>query len=220
MEAKKLFVSIKDESVRMFDNKILDLLSRVHWTVPLIFWTPVVIACVYFALFGEQSINFLSFIIYFGIGLLIWTFSEYILHRFVFHYHPTTEFGKRINFITHGVHHDYPNDSLRLVMPPALSVPLSLPFMALFYYLFGGLTGATFAAFSGLVIGYLSYDMMHYALHYAKWNNPYFVKLKHHHMFHHYKDPDNGYGVSSKLWDVVFGTRFSKDTKIESDTKN
>ena len=210
MQQKKLFVSIKDESVQMFDNKILNKLSRVHWSMPLFFWVPVVLFCFYESLF-EFHTSILSFMMYLVIGFGFWTISEYILHRFIFHYHPTSEFGKKIHFITHGVHHDYPNDSMRLVMPPALSIILSIPFLILFNYLFEGFNGISCAAFSGLVMGYLSYDMLHYAVHHAKWTNPYFVKIKHHHMFHHFQDPDNGFGVSSTIWDVVFRTLYKKD---------
>jgi sterol desaturase/sphingolipid hydroxylase (fatty acid hydroxylase superfamily) len=210
MEQKKLFVSIKDESVQMFESPILNKLSRVHWTMPLFVWVPVVFFCFYQSLFVFET-SLLDFLMYLVLGFGIWTISEYILHRFVFHYHPTSELGKKIHFITHGVHHDYPNDSMRLVMPPALSIILSIPFLVIFNYIFGGFNGASCAAFSGLVIGYLSYDMLHYAVHHAKWNNSYFVKLKHHHMFHHFQDPDNGFGVSSTVWDIVFGTLFKKD---------
>lgn len=210
MEQKKLFVSIKDESVQMFESPILNKLSRVHWTMPLFVWVPVVFFCFYQSLFVFET-SLLDFLMYLVLGFGIWTISEYILHRFVFHYHPTSELGKKIHFITHGVHHDYPNDSMRLVMPPALSIILSIPFLVIFNYIFEGFNGASCAAFSGLVIGYLSYDMLHYAVHHAKWNNSYFVKLKHHHMFHHFQDPDNGFGVSSTVWDIVFGTLFKKD---------
>jgi dihydroceramide fatty acyl 2-hydroxylase len=214
MEAQKLFVSIKDESVRMFDNKLLDKVSRVHWTTPLYVWVPVVLYCWYVSL-TTPDFGMLSFLMYFVIGVLVWTFAEYILHRFVFHYHPTTEWGKRINFVTHGVHHDYPNDSMRLVMPPSLSIPLSLPFIAMFYFSLGGFTAEAFTAFSGMVVGYLTYDMMHYALHHSKWDNQYFNSLKHNHMYHHFKEPDAGFGVSSILWDIVFRTGFEKNKSAE-----
>jgi sterol desaturase/sphingolipid hydroxylase (fatty acid hydroxylase superfamily) len=142
---------------------------------------------------------------YLFVGLVIWTLSEYFIHRFVFHYHPTSDFGKKIAFLMHGIHHDYPNDSKRLVMPPIMSILLSIPFIFIFKYAFGG-EGASYSAFSGMVIGYLCYDMLHYAVHHARWDNPLFVQLKKHHMAHHFVAPEEGFGVSNMFWDKIFKT--------------
>ena len=61
----------------------------------------------------------------FLVGVLVWTLLEYIIHRYVFHYEPKSRLGKQFHFIVHGVHHDYPNDARRLVMPPSISLPLA-----------------------------------------------------------------------------------------------
>lgn len=198
----KLFVSNKDESVRMFKNPILDAISKVHWSVPLIFWMPINIFCVYYSI-SVYQLPMLPMIGLMVAAFFVWTVAEYILHRFVFHFHPKSEFGKRILFITHGVHHDYPNDSRRLVMPPALACILAIPFVAIFYY---GLYPWHLAFFAGFNLGYLTYDMMHYAFHHAQFENGYFKRMKEHHMMHHYAEPDLGFGVSSIIWDIVFGT--------------
>lgn len=207
----KNFVSLKDETIKMFDNPFLDWCSKIHWSFPLIVWVPVVFYCWWKALFYFQF-PLLSAIGLFLVGLFIWTFSEYVLHRFVFHFHPTSEWGQKLHFVMHGVHHDYPNDSKRLVMPPILSILIAIPFFALYYYGFGG-EGATYAAFSGMVVGYLCYDMLHYAVHHAKWKNSYFENLKKAHMAHHFVHPDQVYGVSSNFWDYVFGTTLEKARK-------
>jgi len=211
MSQQKNFVSLKDETIRMFDNPFLDWCSRIHWVAPLIVWVPVVFYCLYCSLF-EFDFGVLNVLIYYALGIFIWTFSEYILHRFVFHYHPTSHFGQKLHFVMHGVHHDYPNDSKRLVMPPIMSIIIAIPFFIAYYYGFGG-GGATFSAFAGMVTGYLSYDMLHYAVHHAKWQNSYFEKLKKHHMAHHFVHPDAAYGVSNLFWDVVFGTQLEKARK-------
>ena len=70
-------------------------------------------------------------------GSLIWTLTEYWLHRLVFHWEPKFRGGDRLHFIIHGVHHDHPNDALRLVMPPAVSIPLAALFFGLFVLVFG-----------------------------------------------------------------------------------
>lgn len=206
--SEKLFVSAKDESVRIFKSDILDKMSRVHFTMPLVLYVPVVIYCLYIALAKYSNPVWLA-IILFGMGVFIWTLAEYILHRFVFHYEPTTQWGKRLHFLTHGIHHDYPNDSKRLVMVPVISIPLCVFFYTLFYYI---LTPPyVHAYFAGFVAGYLYYDMVHYALHHAQFKNKYWQKMKNYHMRHHYLEPHNGFGVSNTFWDVVFNSCFKKN---------
>jgi sterol desaturase/sphingolipid hydroxylase (fatty acid hydroxylase superfamily) len=210
----KLFVSNKDESPRIFKNSLLDLLSRVHWTAPLVVWVPFITYLLYNSL-QNTSLSLIEQVGSFVAGMFIWTLAEYVLHRFIFHYHPTSEIGKKIHFLTHGIHHDYPNDSKRLVMPPVLAIILAIPFhllyvntLGMYYYTF----------FSGFLVGYLMYDMTHYALHHLNWDNPYFRRLREHHMIHHYSDPEHGFGVSSKLWDYVFHTDFNWNKKDKEQT--
>lgn len=211
MSQQKNFVSLKDETIKIFENPFLDWCSKIHWTYPLIVWIPVLLFCFYKAYFSFQF-DVAHVVMYFLVGLVLWTISEYLLHRFVFHYHPTSAFGQRIHFLMHGVHHDYPNDSKRLVMPPIMSILISIPFFAAFYYGFDK-GGASFAAFAGMVFGYLCYDMLHYAVHHAKWQNAYFEKLKKHHMAHHFVHPEAGFGVSNMFWDVIFRTELETARK-------
>ncbi|MFN8143628.1 MAG: sterol desaturase family protein [Bacteroidia bacterium] len=201
----KNFISNKDETVRMFENSFLETFTRIHYSVPLFIFVPVIFY------FGYQSIafyhlSFLSIIGYVLFGLFVWTLTEYVLHRFVFHWQPPGKMGERIHFIFHGVHHDYPSDSKRLVMVPTVSIPLA----TLFYFLFRFLLGAPHTApfFIGFISGYLFYDMTHYAIHHYNFKSKFWLNLKHHHMLHHYKDMHNGYGVSSKIWDYIFRTTF------------
>jgi dihydroceramide fatty acyl 2-hydroxylase len=199
----KLYVSNKDESARIFKSNFLEMFTHVHWSVPIILFLPVV---AYFLWLTTQSPELGSSegVLLFLAGLFIWTLTEYLLHRFVFHYEPTTEIGKRIHFLTHGVHHDYPNDSKRLVMPPSVSIPLATLFFFFFQLLVGPV--AVFPFFAGFIFGYICYDEIHYATHHAPMKGKVGLFLKHHHVRHHYEDPDKRYGVSSPLWDHVFRT--------------
>src|SRR5882757_9373524 len=113
---KKNYVSNSSESVRMFKNGFLESLSKVHFTVPLYAFIPVILGCTYWALF-KTGLGVVNYIEMFLFGLFIWTLTEYILHRFVFHYVPKAPWALRLHFIFHGVHHDYPSDAKRLVMP-------------------------------------------------------------------------------------------------------
>jgi sterol desaturase/sphingolipid hydroxylase (fatty acid hydroxylase superfamily) len=104
----------------------------------------------------------------------------------------------------HGVHHDHPNDPMRLVMPPAASIPLAVLVVAAMWAIAGSVHAPAVA--SGFLAGYLIYDEIHYALHHhvpksrlGKW-------LRELHMRHHFQDDERGFGISAPYWDRVFGT--------------
>ncbi len=197
----KLFVSNKDETARMFKSDFLEAFSKIHWTVPLYIYVPVIGYLFYLAIF-DYKIPVLGIIGLIAGGLFIWTITEYLLHRFIFHFHTASDFGKRITFMFHGVHHDYPNDTKRLVMPPSVSIPLATGFFFLFKALLGNIFVAPF--FIGFIAGYLFYDISHYAIHHFNMHSKFWLVIKNHHMRHHYQNPEHGFGVSSPLWDIIF----------------
>ena len=203
---KKNYISNSQESVRMFKSDFLEALSKVHFFVPLIVYVPVIIYCIYKAF--ATSLGVITFFEMLAGGLFVWTFVEYILHRFIFHYMPKPKWAQRLHFIFHGVHHDYPSDAKRLVMPPSASIPLAVGF----YFLFNALLPANYVYgfFPGFIVGYLVYDISHYAIHHFNFKANFWKKIKQHHMLHHYQDPTKGYGVSSPLWDKVFRSDFIK----------
>ncbi|WP_237488186.1 sterol desaturase family protein [Hufsiella ginkgonis] len=184
----------------------MESLSKVPFYVPLIVYIPVIIWFIWKSLFS-LNLSALTFSAYVTAGFAVWSFIEYFLHRFVFHFHPTSDWAKRIHFIFHGVHHDFPNDAGRLVMPPSASLPLASLFFLLFYVILGNMA---FPLFCGFITGYLIYDMVHYALHHATFKSGFWKKLKKHHMLHHYSDDTKGYGVTSDFWDKIFRSDFIK----------
>ncbi|MCD8739529.1 sterol desaturase family protein [Mucilaginibacter roseus] len=204
---KRNFVSNSPESVRMFKNDILESLSKVSFYVPIIIFVPVIGVCTYYSLFVDDQ-PFLNFAGLFLAGLFVWTFIEYVMHRFVFHFVPKAKWALRLHFIFHGVHHDYPSDAKRLVMPPSASIPLATGFYFLFKLAFPALY--VNGLFSGFILGYLCYDISHYAIHHFNFKGSFWKKIKQHHMLHHYQDPSKGYGVSSPLWDKIFRSDFLK----------
>jgi sterol desaturase/sphingolipid hydroxylase (fatty acid hydroxylase superfamily) len=109
-----------------------------------------------------------------------------------------------MHFIIHGVHHDHPNDRLRLVMPPGASIPLAALFLGLFVLVFG--TPLAFPLFAGFIAGYLVYDYTHYWLHHFVPKSALGKRLREQHMRHHFQDHRFGFGVSSPIWDAVFRT--------------
>jgi len=189
----------------MFKSPVLDKLSRIHWSVPLFIFVPVVLYFIYRSFFVVHvSIGWIP--VLFIIGIFGWSFTEYVLHRYGFHRELPGKLGKRIHFVIHGVHHDYPNDTHRLVMVPSLSIPLAFFFYFLFWLLLG--PNLTSPLYAGFVAGYLIYDMTHYAIHHYAFKSKYWIKIKLHHMKHHYQQPDRGYGVSSSFWDAIFKSEF------------
>jgi sterol desaturase/sphingolipid hydroxylase (fatty acid hydroxylase superfamily) len=198
-----------DVSPKMFDHPFVDFFSRTHWLAVPAVYLPLVAWSVYQSqLAGAAALTIVGA---FAAGLLIWSLTEYWLHRTLFHWEPQTWWGPRFHFIAHGVHHTYHRDPYRLVMPPAVSAVLAV----LFYAMFSGL-GLLFsfafspawslAAYGGFVLGYITYDCTHYILHHWKPRGSIMKRLRAHHMNHHHNDPDRKFGVSSTLWDRVFGT--------------
>lgn len=204
---KKNYISNSTESVRIFKSNFLELFSKVHFAVPLIIYVPLIGYLIYKAFLNQISVP--DFLIFFMSGLLVWTITEYLLHRFIFHCQPTSKMGLRLHFIFHGVHHDYPKDAKRLVMPPSASIPLAILFYWLFSLFFKN-TNNLYIFFSGFITGYLCYDMIHYAIHHLNFKSNIMKNIKQHHMLHHYSDDTKGYGVSSALWDILFRSEFPK----------
>jgi sterol desaturase/sphingolipid hydroxylase (fatty acid hydroxylase superfamily) len=197
-----LYVSNKNETVRMFESDFIEFFSRVHPATPLILYLPVVSFMLYISVW-QRRLSIWAVGALFLLGILLWTLLEYLIHRYIFHYEPKTRVGQRLHYIIHGIHHDYPNDARRLVMPPSISVPLAFLFYGVFLILFGRLTPSVFA---GLVFGYVCYDMLHYATHHFPMKRGMWLWLKQYHLRHHYRDDHVGYGISSPLWDYVFRT--------------
>ena len=206
---KKNYISNSEESIRMFKSDLIENLSKVHFAVPLFIFVPAIFIFIYKAF--AAGVTLLNFGLYFIIGLAVWTITEYVMHRFIFHYHPTSEFGKKIHFIFHGVHHDYPRDKKRLVLPPSVSIPLATAF----YFLFASFLAPQllFAFFPGFLSGYLVYDMLHYAMHHHNFKSGIMKRVKQHHMLHHYQNPEKGFGVSSSLWDIILRSGFIREAK-------
>src|SRR5438477_1561136 len=157
----RLYVSNKNETVRMFESDFMEFFSHVHPATPIILYAPLIAYLLYTA-FVYKKLSVLAIAGLFVLGILAWTLLEYIIHRYVFHYEPKTRFGKLLHFIVHGVHHDYPNDASRLVMPPSISIPLAVVFWLLFAVTLVRFAPAVSAGFG---FGYVCYDSIHYAIH-------------------------------------------------------
>ena len=192
-----------EHSIRLFRNNLLEALTHVHPIVPLLFWGPIALTLLWRAV-SVHGVPPLALLPLALAGLFVWSLSEYLLHRFVFHFQATSRLGKWLVFLFHGVHHDAPRDKTRLVMPPAGAIIV----MFFLWQIFGLLIPAPwlhpFVAF--FILSYLCYDYIHYATHHFPMRHPVLHFLKVYHLQHHYGAKGLRYGVSSPLWDQVFGT--------------
>lgn len=208
-------INHSDEPIRLFDSDALEFFTHIHPGVVLLLYVPVVLFCLWSGVAARLPGD--SWTPIWGgylAGLFVWTLSEYLLHRFLFHYEPTKPWLKRVWYLIHGVHHEQPQCKTRLVMPPILSIPMALAFYGFFHLLVGTVIGAprwTAPLFAGFVTGYVIYDMTHYATHHLAMSWGFLKFLKRYHLLHHYKTPDDRFGISSPLWDHVFGTRPPKE---------
>lgn len=200
------FVSKHDASVRLFQNPILEYFSHIHPATPVVVYGPLVIG---FAVWAFLTLPLTAVAAGLVGGLLLWTLVEYWVHRLLFHFEARSVLGRRLLFLMHGVHHDYPQDSTRLVMPLLVSAPLAVAF----YFLFRALFGAYWPAVAtGFGAGYITYDSVHFAIHHWQLRGPVGRWLKRNHLRHHFTDEATGYGVSSPFWDHIFGTAHRRES--------
>jgi len=193
-------------NAEIFKNPFLESLTKTSLRSNVIVYGAVVALLIYNALY-IKNIPFNIFIGLFTFALFFWTFAEYILHRFLFHWINENKFVKRFHFIMHGSHHLYPRDTERLLMPPVPGILMASILFGIFYIIFAiiGYPVYTWAFFPGFFLGYLLYSFLHRATHVVKPPKQ-FKFLWKHHSLHHYKYPNKAFGVSNTLWDHVFGT--------------
>lgn len=198
------------EPIRLFKSDFLEFFTHITPTAVLIIWSPVVLFFLYQTILDWKEFSSPIFILTALVGgLVFWTFAEYTLHRFLFHLPPTSPTAERVSFLFHGIHHAQPAIKTRLVMPPAVSIPMAALFYGLFWVVFEALIGAghwTAPVFAAFMLGYLIYDMIHYATHHLPMRGKVAKFLKRHHMMHHMRTPNARFGVSSHYWDIVFKT--------------
>ncbi|WP_020529991.1 sterol desaturase family protein [Flexithrix dorotheae] len=187
---------------QLFENPILERLTRTHISIPLIIFNVGGIAMIYYGI-TNGLINAVEVIISYVIGVLAFSLVEYLMHRYVFHMEPTNKVKANIQYKFHGVHHEYPKDKERLAMPPVVSIVLVCILFLLFRLVMGNLV---FGFLPGFLFGYTAYLWVHYIVHAFRPPSNIFKVLWVHHGIHHYKDNERAFGVSSPLWDFIFRT--------------
>ncbi|QHS61444.1 sterol desaturase family protein [Chitinophaga agri] len=210
------FDKIKNKGqARLFESRYLEMLTKTH---PLVIWAMYIPIISYMLYYSNMTLGFsiTRVVIVFVGAMFCWTLFEYLMHRYLFHFSSENPKVRKFIYVMHGNHHEYPRDKQRLFMPPVPSLILaSVIFSA--QYLFLG--QYTFMFFPGFILGYLIYGSMHYAIH--AWNPPakFLKPLWRNHHLHHYKGDEKGFGVSSSIWDYIFGTSFDLQKEKEDKDK-
>lgn len=198
----------------IFGNKYLEFFTRSHPLLICGIYIPVIIFMLYHSI-EITGIGLFYTALIFKAGMIFWTFFEYLVHRFAFHFIPESKRAMKLIYIIHGNHHEYPRDKTRLLMPAIPSIIIASSIFGVMYFLASlvGVREFSFGFFSGFIFGYLLYGSMHYAIH--AFNPPYkwMKPLWRNHHLHHYKDDRYGFGVSTTFWDRLFGTMPKSETE-------
>ncbi len=196
---------------QIFRNQYLEYLTKTH---PLVIWGMYLPVIIYLPYYTSFKFGFSPLLVtgVFATGLFFWTLFEYVMHRFIFHWAGEGPRGRKISYVLHGNHHEFPRDRQRLFMPPVPSLILS---SIIFLLMYGLMSSYVFIFFPGFLLGYLIYGSMHYAIH--AWHPPFkwMKPIWRNHHLHHYKSGDHGFGVSTHIWDKVFGTSFDLEKEKE-----
>ena len=192
-----------DDPTRLYNSDFLERITRAHPSEPFFVFIPIVLSLMAYTLISGPNSWYLVVGVFLA-GAFFWTFCEYILHRWLFHYEAKTAFGKKQMRLIHGIHHQFPNDTDRLVIPPVAGLTVAGTSYCLYALILGPWLAMPFLA--GWVTGYMGYDFTHYSTHHRKPLTRIGRTARRRHLLHHYRYPDACYGVSTGLWDWVFRT--------------
>lgn len=194
----------------LFENSFLEPLTKAppHISATVYALTIAVLLVIAYQVQAAGSL-FTGALIFFG-AMFFWTFFEYFFHRYINHideYFPGSKWAQKFAYTLHGIHHEYPRDKERLIMPP---VPGLFIEGVLYLVFWAALGNYVYVFMPGFMTGYLLYTYIHFSTH--KTPVPSFLKKQYrHHSLHHYKYPEKAFGISTTLWDRVFGTMPPED---------
>lgn len=208
----KTYVSNENMSIPIFKNKWLDKLTRTHIAIPVTLFFLYAAGLLYYTKTATDLGNSTVVGLFFG-GFIFFTFAEYMVHRYLYHFPASSEAGKKVVYTMHLMHHDYPKDKERLAMPPALSVIVGTVLLLVFELI---LDKFSFSFLAGFMTGYAFYLLVHYSVHIFRPPNNILKALWTNHALHHYGEMDTMYGVSSPLWDYILGTTHQKSKSAKT----
>lgn len=207
----KNFVTNDNISPQLFGNKYLDALTRTHIAIPVTMFFVYAIGLIWYTKVATELSNATVAGVFF-LGWLAFTYVEYQVHKRLYHmdHGHSSEKRKEMAYKLHGVHHDYPKDKQRLAMPPIMSLTIGTVLLLIFELV---MNKFAFSFTAGFVTGYAAYLIVHYCVHIYRPPNNFLKALWTNHAIHHYQDDTIMLGVSSPLWDYIFGSLPKKGEK-------
>lgn len=197
-----------EKSPRLFKSPILEVLTKTKLWIIVSLYT--MVASLWIAMYlGWYNGTVTHSIVYFVSGFFAWTFGEYALHRWVYHKISDSSYDSGLQYVFHGIHHEYPSDEDRIILPPVPGLAIA-HIILLVIYLFFGTDCLVIGA--GFLMGYLAYISIHWMVH-SKPVPQRFNFWWNHHNIHHYQQHDRAFGVSTPIWDIVFRTMPEKGRK-------
>jgi sterol desaturase/sphingolipid hydroxylase (fatty acid hydroxylase superfamily) len=197
---KKLKIGQSEKGL-LFRNQFLEFFTKTSVLQAILIYGIIWLGLLYFH-FKHSNLSIFSNALIYSIALISWTLFEYLAHRYLFHFVNENAWVKKIHYFIHGIHHQFPRDSDRLIMP-------SLPGLVIIWVLFNLfkliLGHNSYLFLAGFLNGWAFYVTIHYMIHAYK-PIPGLKSLWAHHAKHHYDRGDKAFGVSSPFWDYVFGT--------------
>lgn len=199
----------EDGTVKVYDNAVLEFISHTPVYVPIVFYL-ILSAISLFVAISMKKMGGVEVTLLYFFGIFFFSLIEYCVHRFLFHHSGEKEWQLNLKYKFHGIHHESPKDKGRLVMPLPASIFLAIVLFLSFYII---IETYAYGFIPGILSGYSLYLLVHYIVHAYSPPNNFFRVLWVNHAIHHYKDEGAVFGVSSPLWDYVFGTMSKKATK-------
>lgn len=198
---------VSPDLLRLFSNPWLERLTVISSGAFLVLWAVLLPGIAIFGIVTTPTLWVIPLVL---AGLVVWTLAEYSLHRFVFHFDPRSQLLQQAVFVIHANHHAHPNDPLRNLMPPIVSIPVGGAIWGISLWAMGA-QGTWFLL--GFMLGYVAYDLVHFACHQLPMKGRLARALKTHHMRHHHLKVGGNYAITGMIWDRIFATRISVASK-------
>lgn len=179
------------------------MLVRSWKLTPLFFYTAVIVYL--FIVTRNEALSWTTSLVLVVSGLLSWGLIEYGLHRFVFHYDARSELGRKTVYGVHLAHHEHPDARDQIFASLVISAPVAAAYVLLSRLATGSWRMVAYL-FTGLVVGYFYYEWLHFRSHHRRAKLRLFRYLKKYHLLHHHQTPELRFGVTSPLFDMLFGT--------------
>jgi sterol desaturase/sphingolipid hydroxylase (fatty acid hydroxylase superfamily) len=199
--------SIRSEENRIFQNGTLEKLTHTNSIVAIFVYCISAIGMIVYGI-SNFEISFRRALWLLLGGRFVFTFIEYLMHRYVYHSGESMN-NQTWQYKVHGIHHQHPKVKSQLAMP----LPIGILLLTAFYFIFTlVMRDMVWFFFPGFVLGYSFYLLMHYLIHTLRAPKNYLKYFWWHHHMHHARE-DKAYGLSTRFWDRVFGTMPPKPRK-------